>query len=289
MKKRVLGVVAALLLAAVGTLAVLSYVRSTETRLAAGQRMVDVLVVSEPIPQGASAEAVASKVKSTQVPAKVQAANGVDDLASLAGLVTSVDLVPGEQVVASRFVDPAVLEAATRQTVEVPPGLLEVTVSLAADRAVGGQIVPGDTVAFFASFEPFQLGAIEPTGLLPDELLQLLEELNEAAAGSGSPDDPSQPESRPAASTPNSTAIILHKVLVTNVQVEQLPRELEGESDSTVQLAPTGKLLVTLAITAGDAERIVFTAEHGTIWLAKEPLDANEDGTGIQTRGSIYE
>ena len=52
--------------------------------------------------------------------------------------------------------------------------------------------------------------------------------------------------------------------------------------------APTGKLLVTLALDAPSVERVVFAAEHGTVWLSAEPSDAPEDGTKIVERGNVY-
>ena len=57
----------------------------------------------------------------------------------------------------------------------------------------------------------------------------------------------------------------------------------------TPDTAPNGSLFVTLALPGPDIEKIVFTSEHGSIWLAREPLDAVENGTVIQTRGTIYE
>ncbi len=40
------------------------------------------------------------------MPTKVAASGAVADLASLAGKVAAIDLLPGEQVVSSRFVTP---------------------------------------------------------------------------------------------------------------------------------------------------------------------------------------
>ena len=90
--------------------------------------------------------------------------------------------------------------------------------------------------------------------------------------------------------TPNSTGIILHQVLVTFVQAEELPPETSDEETGSgpVGLAPTGNLLITLALDPVDAERLVFTAEHGTVWLAREGPDVDDSPTEIQTRASVY-
>ncbi len=83
-------------------------------------------------------------------------------------------------------------------------------------------------------------------------------------------------------------------MLVTNVQVDQLPAEKKKgekgeEGEATPNLAPSGNLLVTLAVDAPSVERIVFAAEFGLIWLTVEPADAPEDGTKIVTRDNIYQ
>ena len=54
-------------------------------------------------------------------------------------------------MLASRFIDPASLDNA--QSAPVPEGLQEVSVQLDAQRALGGNVVPGDTVGMFFSIE----------------------------------------------------------------------------------------------------------------------------------------
>jgi len=95
--------------------------------------------------------------------------------------------------------------------------------------------------------------------------------------------------------SPNSTKILLHKVLVTNVQAEELPREVTDEEAAAgvaagaPDLAPTGNLLITLALAPVDAERFVFTAEHGWVWLALEGSAVSETDTEVQNRNTVYE
>lgn len=281
MNRRVLGAVAAILLAAVGTFVLVAYVRGAEQRALQGEQTVTVLVVSEPIEKGTPVSEIADRVTSELIPAKVQTAGTIEDLSDLEGTVAAVDLLPGDQIVASRFITPSAFQAA--RPVEIPEGLLEVTVSLNPERAFGGQVSPGDTVAVVASFDPFQLDGLEPSFLEPGQDGAALTEVS------------TESEERTVRSSPNTSHILLHKVLVTNVQVEQLPVAPEGEEATeegtptyTPDLAPTGNLLISLAMTAPDIERMVFTAEFGNIWLALEPANAPEGNTYIQTRGSVY-
>ena len=56
-------------------------------------------------------------------------------LSSLAGLVSTAELEPGEQVLTNRFVDPATLADAGRP--KVPQGQQQVSIDLEAQRALG--------------------------------------------------------------------------------------------------------------------------------------------------------
>jgi pilus assembly protein CpaB len=84
---------------------------------------------------------------------------------------------------------------------------------------------------------------------------------------------------------PNTTHLILHKVLVTNVQVSEAVQK--SDDDDVPDTAPAGSLLVTLALDAESVQRVVFTAEHGMLWLSAEPTNAPEGELIIETRGSV--
>ncbi len=277
MSRRVVGLIASVVLAAAGTFVLLAYVNGAEERAAAGEEVVQVLVVEEPVARGAVGAELDRQVKVSLVPSKLRAEGAVASLDELGDRVAAVDLAPGEQLLDSRFISISELETETK--IEIPDGLMQVTVSLSPERALGGRLRPGSLVGVFASFEPFDVGSVEPGG---DQPIEVVEIVDEAAP------EPGEPARN--LKTPNTTHVILHKVLVTNVQIERLPTEVANPElqASSLELAPTGNLLVTLALPAPDAEKVVFTAEHGTVWLATEAEGAPEDGTTIQTRGSIY-
>ena len=71
MKRKIIGVLAALVLAGIGTTALVAYVESAKDEAVAAEALVDVYVVNETIPKGTSAAEIAQSVKVTQVPAKV--------------------------------------------------------------------------------------------------------------------------------------------------------------------------------------------------------------------------
>jgi pilus assembly protein CpaB len=46
--------------------------------------------------------------------------------------------------------------------------------------------------------------------------------------------------------------------------------------------------MVTLALSAKDAETVVFGAEHGSLWLSSEPAGAQTGGTRIVAPDTVY-
>lgn len=230
-KSKIVGIAAAVMLAGAGTVVLVMYVSGAEDRALKGETPTNVLVVSDTIPKGTAAEAISGKVRLEKVPAKVKAVGAVSSLGTLTGQVALVDLLPGEQLVQTRF---ATVTAAG--VTGVPAGMLQVTIALDAVRAMGGTVRAGDTVGIVASFDD-----------------------------------------------PETTHLILQKAKVTAVRTGNGTAVKSKASEAAL----TGQVLITLALDAPSVERVIFTAEHGKLWLTHEPTDANEGGTRVQTRGSV--
>lgn len=148
MKRKLTALLLAASLAGVGTVVLISYVNSADDRAVAGEKTVGVLVVDSPIKKGAPAETLADAVTVKQVPAKVRAQGAVSSLALLRGYVTNAELMPGEQVLRSRF-QRAGEETATQGA--DTSSLVAVSVALEPQRMLGGALRPHDLVAVFAS------------------------------------------------------------------------------------------------------------------------------------------
>lgn len=144
MQRRLLAAVAAFLIAAVGAVVLVSYAQSAEARAQAGERSVPVLVVRTLVPAGTEVAALAGSLATEQVPARLAAPGSLPDLSAVAGSVTTADLLPGEQVLRDRFVDPASLLPAG--TVAAPAGTQEVSLTLQPQQAVNGALKAGDRV-----------------------------------------------------------------------------------------------------------------------------------------------
>jgi pilus assembly protein CpaB len=152
MRTRIIAVVVAAVLAAIGAVTLIVAFRSADQAAVAGARLQAVLVVEAPIPAGTEAARLGDAVAVQQVPAQYVADGAVADLGELDGLVAAVNLQPGEQVLASRFASPAELASAGVH-VAVPVGLQEVSIAVDLQRVAGGAVGPGDRVGVFASYD----------------------------------------------------------------------------------------------------------------------------------------
>jgi pilus assembly protein CpaB len=86
------------------------------------------------------------------------------------------------------------------------------------------------------------------------------------------------------------TSVVLHRVLVTQVQgAPAAPAPADGSGTETASsAAPAASLLLTLAVSSRDAESVIFGAEHGTLWLSLEPEGAETGGTRVLDPSTIY-
>lgn len=151
MRRRLLAALAALVLAALGAVVLLAYVRGADARALAGVQTVDVLVVDRPVPEGTPGEELAELVRTERLPARAAVPGAVTDLDELAGRVATVDLQPGEQLLAARFAAPE--DLSVPGTVAPPEGAAEVSLLLEPQRAVGGRLAAGDTVGVHLSLD----------------------------------------------------------------------------------------------------------------------------------------
>lgn len=141
MQRRVLAAIAAFVLALVGAVLLLSYVSGADDRARASEETVQVLVAQAPISAGTPANQIVAKVDLEDVPARLVAEDAITDLADLGDSPTTGAMLPGDQLSAGRF--------AERTAIKERDGEEEVSLTLDAQRAVGGALGEGDRVAVY--------------------------------------------------------------------------------------------------------------------------------------------
>lgn len=258
-RRKLLAICGALSLALVCTFALVRYVKGAEDRALSGEELVEVLVAKGDIKAGTSAADLAESVRAEQVQVKVRAQNAVSNFTQIEGLITSVDLVAGEQLLTTRFVNPGSFQGSRSSTVRIPEGANEVTLKLAPERALGGQLRPGDTVTVLGSFDPFDGKATDPvTKALVDT------------------------------KSDTTSHIIVNRSVVVRVQYPQDVSRGDKEKDG-IGVAPSAEIYVTLAVDQPSLARTVFAAEFGHVWLSYEPNGAIDTENKVIDRGNVYE
>lgn len=263
--KKVAGVIAAALMAVVGTVVLVLFVQGAEDRALEGEELVTVLTVQTKIPAGTPAVQLEDFVETEQIPKKIAPEGTIADLVSVTGLIAAVDFYPGEVLLAQRFVEASNFSA-RRGVVEVPEGLMEVTLALSQEQFIGGVPVPGDKIALVVNGKRSDFIAPNTDALLQDPAFVANNEGAEL----------------------RYTKIILQQALVTNVQGNPLP-ESPAVQSAVDRVAPaSGSVLVTLALDGPDVERLLYVRNsqslNANLHMALHSSDAlvPSEGVGVE-------
>jgi Flp pilus assembly protein CpaB len=138
-------------LAAIGTVVLISYVRGADVRAAEGAELVRVYMVEDEVPAGTTGADIEKYVESREIPALAAVPDRVRNLTQLKGLQTDVALQPGEQLILARWVDPAEIDS--RGEEKLPEGMQALSLALPVERVVGGSVQAGDTVGVVVASE----------------------------------------------------------------------------------------------------------------------------------------
>lgn len=251
MNRRIVAAFVAAALALVAFVSIFVYVRNADTRALNGVQAKKVYIVVNPVSKGTLAESLGSSVQLAEVPAKTVPAQAVYDLSQIKSKAASVDLVAGEVLLSSRFVDPSVT---TQDIVAVPKGMEQMSLLVKPEQIRGGVVQSGDTIGVVLTIKikdtaPFNVPGIGTATMDGDFL----------------------------------TKQILSKVLVTRVQGGAAPAA--ATSGGTTAL-PTSSLIVTVALPTPDIEKLAWAQSAGTLVLAVENA-STDSSTSQYTNGKV--
>lgn len=246
---RIIGAIVAVLLAVAGGAVLFFYVQGADKRAADGAEFQKVYVVTEGVPEGTAGDAIADFIEVQELPAISIQPDIVTDLAKLAGTVTNVELLPGEQLLQARFSNPEDLVA--EGEVVLPEGSQEITLALAVERVVGGVVEPGSRVGVVYSSNTLSLGANDQSARTQFLFQKML--VTRVTAGrtlvQGAADDEA-----------TEVAAFLVTLAATTPQIEKLAYGAEQMEDG-----------------------------NGGFWLTLEPETADESGSEIRSGENILQ
>lgn len=264
MRRRVLILLAALLLAFVSGAAIIAYVRGADKRAVEGKQGVWVLIARERIP----ADTVGSDVKNLTERILVPSETVPDGTltawdASLDGLRLTAPLEKSQLLLRPLFQIDGPSVAPSRRLV-VPPDMLAVTVALSVAPQVAGDVAAGDQVTVYGTC-PLQPDADSPgppttRALLPRAQVMVIGEAPEATATPA-------PQVAPSGSA--------------DPEVVETPEE-----ESPAKAGKYDRYTVTLAVDPGDAQRLIHASKYCGLYLAMLGATVKvTPGAGVDTKG----
>lgn len=208
---------------------------------------------------------------------------GAADERAMAGLETTTVLVAAEPVPEGTPAAELPLTAKTLPRSAVTPGALT-SLEEVAGMVTTAELQAGEQVLAARFADPAALA--DPTRAeVPEGMqeLSLLLEPQRVVGGQVLPGD----TVGVFVSSNGKTHLVLHKVLVTRVQGGVVPVQPTAGEEPAPAAAPAGGVMVTLALAAPDAERVVWAQENGAVYLSLQPEAAAEGGTTVVTEGSV--
>lgn len=260
---RIIAIVVALGLSLGGAFLLWQYVSAADQRAQEGATLTDVYVAASGIPQGMSAQTAVQNdlIEGDQVPTANVPDGAITQLEQISGLVATVPILPGEIIQTARFGDPTLASA----TIEVPPDRVAMSIQALVPEGVAGYLTPGDRVAVIGNLEvePADSSVVAPDG---EVLVESLAELGQSTV---------------------RTEYIASDVEVLGVGQRVIVTDDQGNEADEVQQSE--QVLLTVAVTAEDAERLAFMHYQGQMYFTLLPPGLELPDTPGRTAESVFE
>jgi pilus assembly protein CpaB len=170
--RRTVLLIAALVVAALGTTLIFAYVNRTDERALKDQEPVRVLVATELIHAGTTASAAETNgsFELQAIPRAATIPGYLTSTRAISSLVAVADIFPGEQIIPQKFA-----VAGASGSLPIPSGKIGMSFQLGDPQRVAGFVKPGSDIAVFVSIQDqtrLLLGkvsviAVGPTTLRP--------------------------------------------------------------------------------------------------------------------------
>jgi pilus assembly protein CpaB len=238
MRSKVIIIVLALVLGGLAAVFAASYLRSARTDIAAGNLPVSVLVATQDLPRGLTAEELVQRklVEERQVPRQFVSADAISSMRGVENQVLAVPIGAGEQITRTRFAYPQDAGLAY----SVPGDLVAISAEVDDVSGVAGLLKPGDYVMVYATLK--NVGANQG-----NRTVVLIPRARVLAAGSQVGVERSDTSTKKSGS-------------------------LTGSSDRQ----ETSYSTVTLALTTKEAAQLTFAQEEGRTRLALLPAASSK-------------
>lgn len=280
MKTKILLLVLAIIFGLAAVFGVMFYVNNLRATLEKEGEKVDVLVATQDIIKDTTVEEIISKklVEVKKIPRRYVVAGYMVSLDKYQDYFVSNQISKGEQITPVKFIKPSDITF----SFEVPKGMVAISIPFNEVVGVSNLLTVGDRVNVIATFQPEQ------------------QQQAQQQATSGQTADTAGAQSN-AASNGNEGAVVTDttKTILWNIEILYIGAKViidELSAKNTGLLSSSGSSeepveikTVTLAVTPEQAEKLVFSEELGTVWLALLPVGGVEEaGTPGRTLDNVF-
>jgi Flp pilus assembly protein CpaB len=290
MKLRITLLILAIIIGAAAVFGVIAYINSMKASMEEEIEKVEVLVAAMNIPKEMPVKTLIEQnmVATEGIPRRYLAESVLNSLEGYRGYVVANHINKGEQITTTKFAKPEDLGLAF----VIPDGMVAVSIPVDEVIGVSNLINMGDRVNVIATFFP------------EEELSGYTGEVTSESEGQiEGGEEHTVIEGENAGSYGEPSVVIekeITKTLLWNVEVLYLGTRKtvsgsSGEDGGIFGAQPQSESrsteinTATLAVTPEDSEKLVFSEEMGSVWLALVPVDGveKEDTTGI-TMDNIF-
>lgn len=236
MGRRTVLLIAAIIVAALGTTLVFLYVNGINSRAMADQQPTKVLVAKQLIPAGmsGSAAAAAGSFELKTFPKVAVAPGALSDVKPINDMVAQAPIYPGEEIILSQFGN----RSAT-QAIPLPAGTVAISVQLSDPARVAGFVSPGSHVVIFAT-----VSATAPV-----------------------PGSTPAPAASAAANGGNLTAVLLPDVEVVATGATTVIPVTQTNANGQQQTQQIPQTILTLALTPQQAQKVIWASQQGQLYF----------------------
>jgi pilus assembly protein CpaB len=230
MARRSILLMAALIIAALGTTMIVLNVQGIDARATEGQELVEVLTATDTIDPGESVSdaQAAGKFEKVEVRREDMVDGALSSISSIEDKVAIGTIFPEEQVIGQKFGDQG-----SEGTLVIPDDKIAVSVELTDPARVAGFVTPGSNVAIFVSADPV---IYKPDG--------------------------SEQKLAPY------TRLLLPKVQVVGVGTTSTTAKTTTTDDGEQTTEQVPRTILTVAVEQEQAERVIYGARNGELSFA---------------------
>lgn len=266
MRMRIVILIIAIILAIIAVVAVLGYINNIKASVEEEVEKFEILVAAQNIPGETPVETIIAdgSVITQAIPRKYLAEGVLTSLEDYKEYVAAVPINKGEQITATKLIKPEDIGLAFM----IPDDMVAISIPVNEVIGVSNLINVGDRINVIATFKPTEE---QPITVYP-EAEEALEEIQQEI-----------------------TKTLLWNVEIlyigTRIETTQTTEQAEGILGAQTEETKKSEIkTVTLAVTPGDSEKLVFTEEMGSVWLALLPTkEIEREETPGRTFDNIFE